>query len=386
MKKRIYLFLCLILLLSIGCTKDREEKIEEPVEDKVEKDHKEEENKEDPIKLTIDNMSLEEKIGQLFLVGFEGKEIDENIKEFIEKYKVSGFIFFKRNIGSKDETKKLIYDLKETNKDNKIPLFISIDEEGGNVSRLNHIFGKTPTATQLSDIDSREGSFKHGEEIGRRLSTLGFNLDFAPVLDINTNPKNPVIGNRAFGNSEESVIEHGLEVMRGIRKEEIISCVKHFPGHGDTFIDSHIGLPKIDKTLEELKELELRPFIEAIREDVDMIMIAHILFPNIGKDYPSSMSKAIITDLLRDDLNYNGVVITDDLTMGGITENYKLEDASLEFFKAGGDIALIAHNKENYINSIERLKEAVKDGEIKIKDIDEKVYRVLNLKKKYFME
>lgn len=379
MKKIFYILLCLSLILSIGCTRKQEEK--EPIEENIQEPFK----KEDPIEKTIKNMTLEEKIGQLFIVGFEGKEVDESLEELIEDYKVSGFIFFKRNIGSKNEIINLIDDLNTVNKNNKIPLFISLDEEGGNISRLNHIFERTPTAANIAKIDDIEKSFKHGNEIGKRLLSLGFNLDFAPVLDINTNPKNPVIGNRAFGNTSNSVIKHGIEVMKAIEDTGVIACVKHFPGHGDTFVDSHIGLPKVEKTLEELKKVELLPFNKAIQEDVGMIMIAHILFSEVDGDYPSSMSKPIITDVLRGDLNYKGVIISDDLTMHGITKNYKLEDAVIEFFKAGGDIALIAHKKENYINSIEALKLAVENQEIDIEDIDEKLYRVLSLKEKYFM-
>lgn len=388
MKRILYIFICISLILSPGCRKKESEK-EGPIDEdrlteEIPEDFIQEEIEEvDPIKSVIDNMSLDEKLGQLFIVGFNGQEIDKEIVDLIEGDKVSGFILFKRNIGSKDEISQLIEDLKERNETNKIPLFISLDEEGGNVSRLNHIFGGIPAASKIGKMDNVEETFNYGVEIGERLSELGFNLNFAPVLDINTNPKNPVIGNRAFGNTPELVIRHGIEFMKGIEDRGIIACVKHFPGHGDTIMDSHKTLPIVDKNLEELKEMELLPFIKAIEEDVDMIMIAHILLSKIDGDYPSSMSKTIISDLLRGDLNFEGVVITDDLIMGGIRENYKLEEAAVEFFKAGGDIALIGNHREDFTNSIRALRQAIENDEISIEDIDEKLYRILSLKEKY---
>lgn len=337
----------------------------------------------DMIEEKIKTMSIDEKIGQLLIVGFEGSEINEQVKTEIIENKVGGVILFSRNIDNQDQTLQLINDIKLSNSSNKIPLFISVDEEGGTVARLDKIYDKLPDAKKLGDMNNSEISYEYGRLLGEKLNNLGFNLNYAPVLDINSNPKNPVIGVRALGDNPELVTKNGIELINGIRSKKVIPSVKHFPGHGDTDIDSHINLPIINKSLEELKRFELLPFINAIDEDIEMIMVAHILFKQLDDEFPSSMSKVIITDLLRKDLGYKGVVITDDLTMGAIVKNYSLDRAAIEYFKAGGDIALICHGEDNPKLVIDELKASISNGQITLEEIDEKVYRILTLKEKY---
>lgn len=337
----------------------------------------------DMIEEKIKTMSLDEKIGQLLIVGFEGSEINEQVKTEIIENKVGGVILFSRNIDNQDQTLQLINDIKLSNSSNKIPLFISVDEEGGTVARLDKIYDKLPDAKKLGDMNNSEISYEYGRLLGEKLNNLGFNLNYAPVLDINSNPKNPVIGVRALGDNPELVTKNGIELINGIRSKKVIPSVKHFPGHGDTDIDSHINLPITNKSLEELKRFELLPFINAIDEDIEMIMVAHILFKQLDDEFPSSMSKVIITDLLRKDLGYKGVVITDDLTMGAIVKNYSLDRAAIEYFKAGGDIALICHGEDNPKLVIDELKASISNGQITLEEIDEKVYRILTLKEKY---
>ena len=337
----------------------------------------------DNIKEKIIKMSLEEKIGQLLIIGLEEKIVNDTTKNMIEEYKVGGFIYFARNVEDNIQLSSLSEQLKILNKNNPVPLFISMDEEGGRVSRLPKEYKNLPVAKILGDLNDEKLSYNYGQLLGQRLNTVGINLNYAPVLDINSNPENPVIGNRSFGNNVDVVITNGIEVLKGIESEGVIACVKHFPGHGDTSVDSHINLPIVNKTLIELKDLELLPFKSAIENNVDMIMIAHILFPELDPINPSTMSKEIITELLRKELGYNGVVISDDMTMGAIIENYTLELAVLEFLKAGGDIALICHGENNPKKVINFLKESIYNGELTIEDIDEKIYRVLTLKDKY---
>ncbi|SHE27289.1 beta-N-acetylhexosaminidase [Tissierella praeacuta DSM 18095] len=347
-----------------------------------------EENKQptDSIKDKIRAMSLEEKIGQLMIIGFDGIDVNEEIRSFIEELKVGGFILFSRNIVDENQTLTLLNKIKEENSNNDVPLFLSIDEEGGRVSRLPKSFVKLPEAMKVGNRNDKNISYEFGNILGRRVSSLGFNINFAPVLDINSNSQNPVIGNRAFGITIDQVVDNGLEVLLGMREMGIIPAVKHFPGHGDTNIDSHIKLPKVNKTLNELKAFELVPFMEAISKDIEIIMVAHILYPNIDDNNPATMSSKFIQDVLREDLGYDGVVISDDMTMGAIVENYTLEEAALSFIKSGGDIALICHGKDNPKKVFERIKEAVDIGDLKEKDIDDKVYRILKLKKKYDLE
>ena len=390
MRNNSYLIIILILLLLLtACNKnlvnsdkdiiidpDTEPILEEPIEI-VEHDK---------IQEKLDFLTLDEKIGQLLIIGFEGSIINDYNIKMIEEYKVGGFILFSRNIIEENQLLDLVNNLKVENNHNSVPLFISIDEEGGKVSRLPNTYKKLPELKSIGDSNNPVLSYEYGQLLGNRLKLLGINLNFAPVLDINSNPNNPVIGNRAFGNTVDLVIDNGIPLFKGIESTGVIPAVKHFPGHGDTLVDSHIDLPIVYKSLDQLEQLELKPFKRAIEEDVDMIMVAHILFPELDDLYPATMSKSILMDLLRKDLAYNGVIISDDITMGAILENYSIEQASLNFLKAGGDIVLICHGEDNPIAVIQFIKDSIKNGDIRVEDIDEKVYRILTLKEKYNLE
>jgi beta-N-acetylhexosaminidase len=385
MKNKIYLLLLLILILITGCKKENG-KIEDNEKNNdgiVQENPIDDEDKIDKIEEMIKNMTIEEKIGQLIIVGKEGLEINEDDIYQMEVNKVGGFIFFSRNIDNESQVLNMLNNLKENNSSNKIPLFLSIDEEGGRVSRLSKIYKKLPTAKKLGEVNNKELSNEYGKILGLSLKEFGFNLDFAPVLDINSNPKNPVIGDRSFGNTVEKVVNNGLSVMEGIHSQGIISSVKHFPGHGDTSVDSHLDLPRIDKSLDELESLELVPFKEAINKNTDMIMVAHILFSQLDDVYPASMSSDIINGLLRNKLNYNGVIVSDDMTMGAITKNYSMEEGAIRFLKSGGDIILVCHGRDNPSIVIDAIKKGIDEGEISIDEIDKKLYRILTLKDKY---
>ncbi len=386
MRSRVIGFILVIFIIfTVGCKKDNHDSEKPDINDS--NDIGEDKGiPVDPIEDKIKSMSLDEKIGQLMIIGFEGVNFNDEILGFIEDFKVGGFILFARNIVDEKQTLKLLNDIKKANSNNNIPLFLSIDEEGGKVSRLPKTFVKLPEAMKVGNKDNKDISYEFGNILGERVKSLGFNIDFAPVLDINSDPKNPVIGNRAFGTTVAQVLDNGLEVMIGIRDIGVIPAVKHFPGHGDTDVDSHINLPKVNKTIESLKSFELIPFIEAIKKDVEMVMVAHILYPDIDEKYPATMSPRIIKEILREELCYNGVVVSDDMTMGAIVENYTLEDGVLSFIKAGGDIALICHGKDNSEKAFEKIKEAVETGELKEEDIDNKVYRILKLKEMYKLE
>lgn len=337
----------------------------------------------DPILEKINAMTLDEKIGQMVIVGIEGYNLNDNSKSLIEKYKVGGFILFGNNIQGSEQLLNLVNSLKMENLKNKIPLFLSVDEEGGKITRMPKEFKRFPTNKVIGKINDKEFSNNIGRTIGDEIKSFGFNMDFAPVLDVNSNPKNPVIGSRSFGASPDIVSNLGIETMRGIQSENVIPVIKHFPGHGDTSVDSHIGLPTVNNDLNRLQSFELIPFAEAIEKGADAVMIAHILLPKIDKENPSSMSKTIITDILRTDLKFDGVVITDDMTMGAITKNYNISKAAIKSVEAGSDIVLVCHGYENEVKVINDLKDAVSKGEISEKRIDESVYRILKLKEKY---
>ena len=340
----------------------------------------------DGIMEQINNMSLEEKIGQMLIVGMEGYEIDENIKELINKYYVGGFILFKKNIESAQQLINLTNDLKKLNEQNLIPLFLSIDEEGGSISRLPPEFIKSESNRVIGENNDPLLSFEIGGIIAKQIKSLGFNINFAPVLDIDSNPNNPVIGDRSFGPDPNLVSELGIATMKGIQSQNIVPVIKHFPGHGDTDTDSHLGLPSVDKSFNDLMQFELIPFKNAIEDGADAVMVAHILYEMIDPLYPSTLSETIIQDLLRDQLGFNGIVITDDMTMGAIMDNYDVTEASIQSIKAGCDIVLICHGYENIINVLEALKRAVENNEITEDRINQSVYRILTIKHKYGIE
>ncbi len=342
-----------------------------------------EEPKVDELKEKIKTMTLEEKAGQLVMVGLDEYTNNAHSKEMVEKYKVGGFILFEKNIKDAKQMLSLINSLKQSNLINKAPLFLSIDEEGGRVTRMPKEFVKLPSSKYIGQFNNSQLSYDIGTILGKELKSFGLNMDFAPVLDINSNAKNPVIGDRAFGANEKLVSKLGLETMKGIQKEKVIPVIKHFPGHGDTSVDSHIGLPVVNNTLSRLKSFELVPFKEAIDNGADMIMVAHILLPKIDDKSPASFSKTVITDILRKDLNFNGVVITDDMTMGAVMKNFKIEEAAVTSLKAGTDIILVCHDYNNQIKVIDNIKKSIENGNLPMEEIDEKLYRILKLKNKY---
>ncbi len=327
-------------------------------------------------------MTLDQKIGQMVIAGLEGTSLREADRALIRDYGVGGVIFYADNIRSAAQTKSFAAEVRAANPRGDLPLFISVDQEGGRVARLKGV-DKVPTAAAIGAKNDPAYARSIGEQLGEQLRSQGFNLDYAPVLDVNSNPDNPVIGDRSFGADANRVSKIALPVMEGLESKQIIPVVKHFPGHGDTSVDSHIALPVVNKSLAQLEKLELIPFKKAIADGADVVMIAHILLPKLDGKYPSSMSKAVITDLLRGKLGFEGVVMTDDMTMGAIAENYGLGDAAVRSVQAGSDIVLVAHGADQAIETIQAIKKAVESGQISEQRIDESAARILALKQKY---
>ncbi|NLY77729.1 MAG: beta-N-acetylhexosaminidase [Tissierellia bacterium] len=383
LSKTLTISLLVIILILTGCGRIEEEPIVDEHNNGTDQIVEEDEEEIDEIMKIVNDMTVEEKIGQLFIFGLEGTEADESDLRAVEENHIGGFVLLKDNIDDADQTVRLLNTLKSRNSSNRLPLFLAVDEEGGLVSRLSDIYLDLPLASTIGEIDDGEVSLEYGQILGQRVRELGFNLNFAPVLDINSNPKNPIIGKRAYGTDVNTVVNNGLRVMEGINSTNVISVGKHFPGHGDTSVDSHIGLPVIDKSLEEMKSLELVPFEKAIEEGIDAIMVAHILFTQLDGENPATLSYNIITELLRERMSFDGVVISDDMTMGAIIENYTIEDAAYKFLKAGGDILLVCHGQDNRLKALNRIKDEVEKGNISEKELDEKVYRIVRLKMKY---
>lgn len=332
---------------------------------------------------TVVQMTLDEKIGQMMFAGVSGTALQQETTSLIQKAKVGGLILYGNNLETPQQTVTLMNDLMAANSNNRLPLFLGTDQEGGKVIRLPGALKNFPTNKKIGDINQSKFSFEIGQLLGEQLKAFGFNLDFAPVLDVNSNPNNPIIGDRSFSNDPAIVSKLGIQTMKGLESEQVIPVVKHFPGHGDTSVDSHLELPKVTKSLNDLNQLELVPFKEAINNGADVVMVAHILLPKIDPQYPSSMSKEIITGMLRKQLGFDGVVMTDDLTMKAITNHYAIGQAAVDSIKAGSDIILIAHEYANITAAIEAVKIAVSNGEITEERINESVQRIVKLKEKY---
>lgn len=331
----------------------------------------------------VEQMTLDEKIGQMMFAGVSGTTLQQETTSLIQDYKVGGLILYGNNLETPQQTVTLMNALMAANVNNQLPLFLGTDQEGGKVVRLPGSLKNFPTNKRIGDINQSPLSFAVGQLLGEQLTAFGFNLDFAPVLDVNSNPNNPIIGDRSFSNDPDIVSKLGIETMKGLESKQVIPVIKHFPGHGDTAVDSHLELPKVTKSLDDLNQLELVPFKAAIENGADVVMVAHILLPKIDPQYPSSMSKEIITGMLRDQLGFDGVVMTDDMTMKAITNHFDIGQAAVDSVKAGSDVILIAHEYANVTAAIQAVKAAVNKGEITEDRINDSVRRIIELKQKY---
>lgn len=336
----------------------------------------------DPIAQRVAVLSTEEKVGQLLVAGIEGTSPGDDARWAIREAKVGGIILFGRNVASAGQLAQLNNDLKSLNSAaGNAPLFLCVDEEGGMVSRMPPEVTDLPSAYDY--IQAGGDPAARGSVLAAECAAFGFNVDFAPSLDIWSNPQNTVIGKRAFGTDAQTVTEAGTGCTYAMMDAGVIPVVKHFPGHGDTLTDSHVGLPVVEKSREALLENELLPFRAAIDGGAPAVMVAHILMTQLDPQRPASLSPAVVTGLLREELGFDGVVFTDDLTMGAVSQTYGMGEAAVLAVEAGCDMALVCHRWDNLKAARSALLEAVDSGRISMERLDESVYRVLALKAAY---
>jgi beta-N-acetylhexosaminidase len=342
--------------------------------------------------------TLDQMIGEMIILGFRGTEVDSfsGIVEYINKYNIGGVILFDYDVPSKSfprnildpyQTKKLIEDLKKFTRSD---LFIAVDAEGGYVNRLKTEYGFVPikSAQQMGE-DDPEDTFLEVSPLAMELDSLGFNLNFAPVVDVNINKKNPVIGNleRSFSDDPVKVYEHAESFIDAMHKYNIITAIKHFPGHGSSTEDSHLGLVDITDTYNQ--EAELFPYKKLIEYGkADIIMTAHIMNTDIDPDNPATLSSKFLQDLLRDNLNYEGVIVSDDMQMGAIVTNFGFEEAIVKAINAGCDLLIFSNNGSEYDDDIAQksfgaIKKAVRDGKITPEDINISYTRIKELKERF---
>ncbi|MFP4186577.1 MAG: beta-N-acetylhexosaminidase [Acholeplasmataceae bacterium] len=326
------------------------------------------------------DLDLKRKIGQLLMFGFDATTINEHAIHMIRDLKIGNVILFTRNIESPKQLHGLTSDLQELAlKHIGIPLFIAIDQEGGMVTRIRKGGTFFPGAMTISATKDPEHATWVGETMGKELALLGINVDFAPVLDINIDPRNPVIGVRSYADDEEKVALFGSAFIKGLQKH-VIATAKHFPGHGDTHLDSHLALPYIDVDRRRLDRVELYPFRVAIREGVQAIMSSHIVFKALDNRFPATLSSSILTDLLRDELGFAGLIFTDCLQMKAIQNTYTTPRAAVMAVRAGANVMCICHSEHLQEGAQNEIMRAVRDQELSTSLIDERVARVLGYK------
>lgn len=319
-------------------------------------------------------MQLREKIGGLFMVGFDGTNPPESLAELIQNYFVGGVILFRRNIRSKAQLSELISQIKKLAEGR--PFLIAVDHEGGRVFRMPPPFTQwQPMAT----VKTEEEAYETGKIMAEELKEVGFNVNFAPVLDVNTDIKNPCIGDRAFSNDPFKVASLGISLIKGLQDNGIIACGKHFPGHGDATLDSHTDFPVLPHTLGRLEALELVPFRAAVESGVKSIMTAHVVYEGIDPNFPATLSPIIVNDLLRKQIGYKGVVFTDDLQMTAVGKKWPLGDACVRSVRAGCDVCLICRDNSAQKNAIEEMIRALTSGELSETVIDAAYRRVSTL-------
>ena len=371
MRRKIAIFICIliVLLISVFFLNFKSEKnydslkVDKLINNDIDKDELLEK-----VNNKLNSMSLDEKIAQLFVVAWRDSDTYDDLYGLFRDKKLGGFILFKENMSTYDKTKTLISNLQAYN---DIPLIISMDQEGGLVQRLKYLkdvkVTDIPYMYYLGKTKDENLAYQVGKVMARELRTIGVNVVFSPDIDIYSNPKNTVIGKRSFGSDYLLVNKMAGSLAKGLEETGVIPTYKHFPGHGDTDVDSHVDLPIIEKNYEELKDLELQTFSYAVNNNAKLIMVGHIALPNItGDNTPASLSKVLITDILKNDLNYNGLVITDALNMKALTDNYTQEEIIVKAIEAGVDILLMPEDIEKSLECVksniseERINESVK--------------------------
>lgn len=324
--------------------------------------------------------TLREKIGQMFLVGCQGEALTHNEQLIFAEYQFGGVVLFKRNCAEPAQIVQLCRALWDLAVD--APPFIAIDQEGGTVHRLPAPFTHFPAAARVGEHRNADLARRLGRATAEELKLVGINLNFAPVLDVDSNPANPIIGDRAFGSEPTQVIEIGSAWTQGLRDGGIIPCGKHFPGHGDTDKDSHFEMPIVRKTLDELKTVELPPFAHACRTRIESLMTAHVLYSALEPKFPATLSEAIVTGLLRHQLGYDGVIFSDDMEMKAIADNYGVEEAAVLAVRAGVDVLLFCHDIEKALQAFEFLCNEVARDPVVCARVEASYRRITELKQR----
>ncbi|MGE6378531.1 glycoside hydrolase family 3 N-terminal domain-containing protein [Peribacillus muralis] len=377
MKGKLYMGALLILLLSFMAImfiqkKDHSGTDKEKSVDAITENHEEMEK-------MLESMTLEEKVGQLMMVGFKGTKASRKINELIEKKHIGGVIYFDRNMKSPKQVARLSNSLQQTAEQStlSLPLMVAVDQEGGDIIRMKESVSPFPAQQDLGQHASAEDMYKVAKLNGTELSSMGININFAPVLDLSETDK------RSVGEDPEKVYRYGKKAIQGLNDASVTGALKHFPGNGRSEVDPHVDTSSVKADQLDLENSDIYPFKRIISEMDDQsffVMVTHIKYPAYDQQKPASLSKVIIEDLLRGKLNYGGLVITDDLEMGAVNKYFSYEEMGMEAILAGADILLVCHEYTHELEVYEGLLEAVKAGKVPMERIDQSVKRVLAYK------
>ncbi|MGI5102070.1 glycoside hydrolase family 3 protein [Treponema vincentii] len=331
----------------------------------------------------MNSTGLTEYIGQMFACGFPGTEMPEDFIALVKKYKVGNVILFKHNIKSLAQLKALCADIQALiTAETGHSAFITIDQEGGAVSRLAEDYYNVPGAMALAATGDERNAYTAGKITGEILRAHGVNFDLAPVLDVNSNPKNPVIGVRSYGDNPALVGRYGIQMIRGLTAGGVLSAAKHFPGHGDTSVDSHLTLPTVRKSKAELEQTEIAPFAAAIKTGLlPAVTISHILFPAIDEQFPATISKKIVTGLLKEELGFNGLVISDCMEMKAMQTFFGTEESAAAAINAGIELIFISHTIPTACAAIETVTRACAENRIPLATVEQAARKIIALKK-----
>ncbi|MGX2961708.1 beta-N-acetylhexosaminidase [Peribacillus sp. JNUCC 23] len=329
----------------------------------------------------LEKMTLEEKVGQLMMVGFYGTEKSDQIKELIEERNIGGVIYFDRNMSSPDQVARLSNSLQQSteNSSTQIPLMLAVDQEGGDILRMREQVSPIPSQQKLGKYASAEEVYNVAKLNGTELAAMGIHINFSPVLDLSSTDS------RSLGKDPEKVYQYGRKAIEGLNDSSVTGALKHFPGHGRSGIDPHVETSSVEADQLDLENSDIYPFKQIIH-NIDnqnfFVMVTHIKYPAYDKAKPASLSKPIIEELLRKKLGYEGIVITDDLEMGAVNKYYSYKDMGKEAILAGVDILLVCHEYQHQLDVYNGIIEAVKKGEIPMERIDQAATRVLSYKLK----
>jgi beta-N-acetylhexosaminidase len=326
--------------------------------------------------------ALRRQIGQLLIAGFGGEQIPVEIRSLAREFSLGGVILFGRNIVEPRQVAELCREASQLTAD--VPAWVSVDQEGGRVARLKAPFTEWPPMATLGRSGDVQLAERFARALAAELKAVGITLDFAPVLDVHTNPKNPVIGDRALAERAEDVARLGSAIIRAMQAEGLAACGKHFPGHGDTSTDSHLELPLVEHPPERLREIELAPFRAAIEAGVATMMTAHVLVPALDEQRPATLSKRIVTGLLREELHYNGVIVSDDLEMKALASDYRVPESAVLAIEAGCDALLICSGDVDVqAAALEAIVHAVETERIRLTRVEDALRRQQRAKERF---